>query len=1386
MTDRPHGRRPRPVRWAAGVSLAAAPWLAGGWALAAVVLGAIGLGWGRRRADRAVIALLAGAAVAFAVGGPLGRSTADGTPQGLPGLTTGYRTTWDALDRLAEQAAETPPPGPGESDRGQAFLRLARIVAESGRPGATVLLLDPDGEAAAWAGPGLLHDIEALDLPEEGRTYRPSYTAATLLSVRPLGEGARPWRAVAGVSLSTEALPFASPVRLEKRAWTLVDSAPGEVEARDTVRLEAPGAPDLVLAPGSPSEGPSGTGPSGRLGGILTALALLLCSVGPILRRWLSTPAAGGGGSGPGAWWAALAGVAMAGALSLEWPTAVLLAGAALAASGAVRAVRGEAGGAGMAGGEALLAGAGVVALVRGLVAGGWSPTAPVAVLFPLDELALRFALALVLFSALAWIGARPGRPPSGKGEVSRWLGLVLVLVAAATPEHTELCAATGFLGLALSGIWLHRSGRARRPAGLAFACLLSALATGAATEAVDRVATRSTLRADVLPQLGPPETPEVEDVKEELRAWFADLDLERTTLAKPEDLDTQDLAYHLWRRSPLARPGTLSALVVEPTAGRRSSFAFGLPLDDEDRLDQTQRLRDEVMLPGWEEGRIVGSSRLVLRGEDLGELRYWLVLRPGFRLDRSADEGDLVSDLLRGSPGLGQVRAGLPGEALYGLYGPSGRPLVSPWRESPSFPDASRAQEVDRVDTPGGEAWVAARTAPDGIEVLYLPRLTPDEALQRSGAHALAFLAIVVLLAAASLLAAVPARELVRRTRRALRSYSRRLALVYSVVLLVPLLVVNTVTLKILGERVAREQRQVGEAALDSAQRVLGEYVLTLDPGFGIGTAIDDELLFWLSEVVDHQLNLYWGSAVYAASEPALFTAGLLPKRIPGEIYSRLALEGYGRSGRTNQIGGARYLEIYAPLKVPGVGAQANLFLSMPLLAQQEEVAQEVASLRGKTILVTAAVFLLLLAVSVRLARSFTAPLTELVEGTQRIAEGAESLGLQPTETELEALVKAVDRMAERIAEGRRRLLEEKGVVETVVESITAGVVSLNSQGRVVLRNRVAGELLGVEVGDRLVDHLAADERLSGVARWLAEAADGARHETFRLPRAEGEETEWSVVRVPLPGTDGPAALVVVEDVTEVLRGQRLQAWAEMARIIAHEIKNPLTPIQLSTEHMREVYASDRDHFDRVFESCTRNILRQVEELRQISGEFSTYSRIPRFEPRVGDVVADLRELVAGYRSAASSGVEVTFEATAASLEARYDRRLLGRALRNLVENALRAATAGPGGRVRVRVAEVDDAVHVAVEDTGPGVPSDQLGRIFDPYFSTHSGGTGLGLPISRRIVEQHGGGIGARNLPDGGFEVALWLPLHRNEVRRDEVPAAAAETEPRGGEEA
>lgn len=1285
-------------------------------------------------------------------------------------LESAYARLWSDLSRQAEVASgQVSLPFSGDRAKLELLARLADLAEETDDAGGrtTLLVVDPDGRAVVWAGEGLLHELEAADLPRRGPAFEASFGAVTFLVAEPLTPAERPWRLVAARSLPLDHLPLVQPAwaHVPERRWSVTDDPDQAVEDAWQIRAGAE-APILVVAPASRTAGADlhsrGSEPERRMawGGLAFALFSLL-----VLRTTgLALPGAGEAAGPPrGVVGPALAGTAAAGFAAAVPPvglgalglgvTAVLWAlhrlhEPPLRMPPWARALGGAA-----------------VALAVGAAAWGWQE-----VFGPQDLAAGFFASPSVFALRLALFGLTLGLLvlAGGHGTARRpregwaWLAVFLLLIAWALHDGWLFGASLVLLGSAAGALWLHDRRVLARPGPLAVLVLLAALVSTGAWETVYRHTLRQTLAEETLPRMAPPEEAELAALATRVRSSFDRLDLTDLVPRSPQGLERRDLAYTLWTRSPLSLANTFSSLVIEPETGPASTFSFGLRLNDDLVPERPPQRIPEPTLPGWDAARIAGRGRLLVRGRPWARVSWWLAPRPGFRLLEERHQEATGEALLAGGPRIETEVEGLPGSVVYALYDTTTRrTLLSPWTESsplpPELEPAADAPGGLRATTPAGAAWAYPRWRPGAVEVLYLPVLTPPMALERAGTHAASVLLALGLLVLAGLLLALPRpgfRSLLQRT---FRSYSKRLILVYTALLLLPLLSVNVLLVAGAEERLGREQRAAGLAALDSAERLLVENMLSQQPGFDLKTALDNEELTWLSQVVHHDVNLYWENDVWASSKSELFAAGLLPKRIPGEVHARLDLLGFDQASRTNRVGDTRYLELYSPVRIPGEpGGRAPLSLSLPLLAQQEQVARELATLRRQVFLVTAVLFVLLVAVGLRLARSFTEPIDELVEGTRRIAAGAPSLNLAPTELELAALVEAIDDMADKIARGRRRLLREKQVVERIVENITSGVLSLDRERRVLLRNRVAADLLGVDVGTSLTD--AADRLPEPVAAFLAQAGDEPRQKTVRLTSGE-EDREWNLVWVPVPGDGEPAALLVVEDATDILRGQRLEAWAEMARIIAHEIKNPLTPIRLNAEHAAMVYESDPDHFRQVFERCMGNILSQVAELQQIASEFSTYSSILRIERKRDDLVEAMEELVEPYRAAPPDGLEIRFETGHESLEVLFDRRLLTRAVRNLLENALRASSGG--GAVTLSVAARDEHATITVADSGPGVDPALLTRIFDPYFSTHDAGTGLGLPIARRVAEEHGGSIAARNLPDAGLSVAITIPL-------------------------
>ena len=1347
--------------------LVAAPLLPLPWAALTVLVLSLAWLWLRPSRERRLAGpVLALAVAALAVGWASNRLDRPSRAEWNRETRREYAGLWSQLRAEAREGAAAVGGLAGKEEaRLDVFRRLEGVRIGQGKGRRALLLLDPDDVPVAWAGEGLSHELPQ-DLPRSGPYYRAGFSAVTLLYIQPIGNASRPWRVAAGVSFfPTDALPFS---RGRQAHWTLVDDPSQAIPGADLVRLA--GYPTLVVERSPASRQPAGRPLADRLAWAALGFALLSVAMLRLLRLVLP---AGGQLPAGGRPARLVSPLAAGGLIALGVAVAVpagnlgaLLAGLAIAALG-VRGRSWE--------GDRVppwIKGAGAVLI---LLAVSWSLQRlrdPLdlseTILASTGAFALRLGLTGAAFGLFCLAGRRKGRAAAAPHDRVAWLAVALLLGGSALCDQplvgVPLLAAGGALVASYAD-------QRRLGEGLALVALvlMSVFAAAGAWETAHRLRLREFAGGELMVRLSPPRREEIAAVSEEVRRYFERIDLERVVPRKPAGLEAQDLAYALWKDSPLARHHSLSALVVQ-TAGAlpSSSFSFGMPLTDQGVVDNDPTRWEDLRLPLWED--LLISDRVTLRfeGKPWGTVRYWLVPRPGFEVHDWRRLSEVDVGLLKGGPVAGATEE-IAQPALYALYAPDGRASLSPWEEQPPLPFGLRRARQGGlayrvVDTPDGPARAWARTSAQGWEVVYLPFLRTIEALERTGNWSLGVILLLTLAAPPLLLLALPRATFLDLARRTVRSYSKRLMIVYTFLLLIPLVLLYFVLVRSMEERLWRDQRTAGAAALNSAQQLLGQRLLNMPPGFGVDTIFGDRLLIDMSATFRHEVNLYWGSALHASSRHELFTAGLLPKRIPGEIYRRLALLGYNLDSRMNRVGDTTYLEMYAPLRIPGGSGNERLFLSMPLLAQQEEGARQLAQLRRQGLLVTAALFMLLVAVGRRLANNFTRPLMQLVEGTRRIAAGAPSLDLAPSELELALLVEAVDEMARRIADARERLVREKQVIERMVENITSGVISVDHDRRVLMHNRVAAELLGTVVGESLEESVARWERLRPVAGFLTTAGSEMARTTVRLAAAEGGgEREWTLIWVPVPGAGEPSALLVVEDATEVLRSQRLLAWAEMARMIAHEIKNPLTPIRLSAEHMMEVYKHDPDHFDKVFERCTNNILTQVDELRSIASEFSAYSSIPRIDPKPADLVSSMADLVEGYRAAPPPGVSVDFEPEAPEIVTRFDAKLLHRAVRNLIENALRATSSGGGhgGKVEVRLDRLDGFARIAVLDSGPGVPPDLLPRIFDPYFSTHDTGTGLGLPIARRIAEEHGGGITARNRPEGGLEVMVTLPV-------------------------
>jgi nitrogen fixation/metabolism regulation signal transduction histidine kinase len=735
-----------------------------------------------------------------------------------------------------------------------------------------------------------------------------------------------------------------------------------------------------------------------------------------------------------------------------------------------------------------------------------------------------------------------------------------------------------------------------------------------------------------------------------------------------PAPFDTStDRAFQIWQATSLARyPVTSSVEVYGRDGTLVSRFAFNLPEDLSAAPPSEERscnwdVAEEVSPFFAEERRILHAGRAVCVGGSPDRITGSIVVHAVLdyeNLPFTSSRTPYVQVLQTTDP---LRTAGQSGEDVeYAVYG---------WSRSPLYSSRGTAWPLDdavfaRVEQSRDPLWARLRRGSQPFDVYVLN--------DRGGIYALGFpsvtafghffnvaeltvvaVATYVLLLCLNALFALAGRR--RPTGRSIfrevrASFYRKLFLAFVLAVFLPVVLLAIVTRTFVANEMRANVEAEAQRTATAATRVVEDLVERSAVLRGAG--VDDNLMVWVSRLIDQDANLFAGARLVATSERNLFASGLLPTRASADVYRALMLRREAAAVARERIGDFEYLLAAAPVVVRTTDA----ILTVPLTSQQREIDAQIDAL-DRRVLLAALLFILGGAgLGYTMAERIADPVSRLTRATRRIARGDFDVHLAATSSD-----------------ELRRLVEDF--------------------------NQMASEL--------------------------------------QRQRAELERTN------------------------------RLEAWAEMARQVAHEIKNPLTPIQLNAEHLRRVHADRGEPLGPVLRECVETILTQVRLLRQISSEFSNFATTPTAKPsvvRVSDLVADI---VDPYRAGLRDRLELTVDASESLPPVLVDRTLVTRSLTNIVENALHAM---PGrGRLSVTAAAEDGFVAIRVSDTGGGMDPEALARAFEPYFSTKATGTGLGLPIAKRNVEASGGTVGIESERDRGTTVIVRLPVARERGRPD-----------------
>jgi nitrogen fixation/metabolism regulation signal transduction histidine kinase len=494
--------------------------------------------------------------------------------------------------------------------------------------------------------------------------------------------------------------------------------------------------------------------------------------------------------------------------------------------------------------------------------------------------------------------------------------------------------------------------------------------------------------------------------------------------------------------------------------------------------------------------------------------------------------------------------------------------------------------------------------------------------------------------------------------------------------------------------------------------------------------------------------------------------------------LYQIIAAAPLGSGSR----GELEFLQAIFPMD-PQLGTLANAVQAS--LTQLTELQYLRTALKYAFTLTLSLVLLISLLASVYgaffFARRLVVPIQLLMQGTRAVARGDFATRVPtptPMRDEIGFLVHSFNDMTQRLAKAsedarlsQNQVESERRKLEVILARLSTGVIALEPDLRIRTANQAAGAILGADldthVGESLAD-LASSRPL--LAQFLTVAA-------VHLERGDHEWREQIALRgdsarrvlmcacTELPGeADGQGGYVIVfDDITALLQAQRDAAWGEVARRLAHEIKNPLTPIQLSAERLRRKYLKAEGAGGELLDRATHTIIQQVEAMKQMVNAFSEYARTPTMEVTRFDVnalIAEVSELYAHQENPLA--IKLSLNANLPLIEA--DAGRLRQVLHNLLRNALEATEHQAEAYVEISTRRIQspdaDFVEIGVTDNGPGFLDDIVHQAFDPYVTSKPKGTGLGLAIVKKLIEEHGGQIVARNREQGGAEISILIP--------------------------
>jgi len=640
------------------------------------------------------------------------------------------------------------------------------------------------------------------------------------------------------------------------------------------------------------------------------------------------------------------------------------------------------------------------------------------------------------------------------------------------------------------------------------------------------------------------------------------------------------------------------------------------------------------------------------------------------------------------------------------------------------------------------------------GGELIYriTHKATP---LKMIGVRYLALYLVIYLLVRSIHFFQRPGRGLLARWN---RSFSIKMAGFVFLSSVIPTALVGSYLLTSIRNSQDRAQRDMARTQILAVRNLLRNLV---EDDRGGGTSPRELRLQKFARLLGEDLSLYINGSLVKTSQPEVFRRGMMNRRLGYDLARRLYLD---RAAYHYERGSHGPDITYAPF-VLGPDRQAVLAMTMIPFSQNQRI-RWLEQIELSVALLLGLMFLMGLLARV-LAGYFLEPVSAITRRASRVArgQGYRRINLE-RQDELQRMVDAFNTMQEQIQASRRRLEQQLQLLDETLKSMSGGLLGFDNEGQTILQNARALELLGL---DESPESLAALVARREEAAPLTSAF--ARREEAEVSWLQDQDTQREILArllvVPSSRAGDLYAILALEDITDALEASRFKAWSEMARRVAHEIKNPLTPIRLELDHLLRLYQDQHPDFPTALEEAVNEIGDQVRHLQKIATEFGDYARPVVLEPAPTDLPSLLERILEPYRKTLEGlRIETFYDSEEPAF---VDERLLRRAIANLVVNAIQAMDSE--GTLRLKCYETENAHEIWIEDTGPGIPRDEHHQVFEAYFSTKDQGTGLGLVIARRYITLHGGSLRISTDYEEGTRFIIHLPREEDASSRGRI---------------